>query len=260
MDSTPESESSFYRRILRMEIVGPYTIHFWFDDGVEKNIDFEPFLYGEMFGHARNPEYFAEVKLDDGFRIYWPNDGDLYAEQLYDWTEPTEEERARWRARGLPTEPPMHTIWEDVEVASVVEIRKRLGMTQYDFASEIGVSERAVRDWEAGRRKPSGAALMLLRIADQVPDVFPQLARTGYSIGEWRGDPAKRAVIESNWHGQIVRQNRPLPHSRQVWNIKKFAEGVTEGDPYREWREQKNQTNADAMLAIWHEINDEPQP
>jgi putative transcriptional regulator len=207
-----------------------------------------------MFGHARNPEYFAEVELKDNYGIRWPNDADLHAEQLYEWSEPTEEERARWRARGLPTEPPMHTIWEEVPVA---EIRQRLGLDPFAFAGEIGVSLRALQNWEAGRTQPSGPAVMLLRIADQMPAVFSQLVRTRYSIGVWRGDPAERAVIESNWHGQIVRQNRPLPHSWQVFNLAKFDEGVTEGDPYREWREQKSQTNADAMLALWHELNDD---
>jgi putative transcriptional regulator len=38
------------------------------------------------------------------------------------------------------------------------------------------VSLRTVQDWEQGRRKPSGPAAALLRIAEQKPEVFKQLS------------------------------------------------------------------------------------
>jgi putative transcriptional regulator len=40
----------------------------------------------------------------------------------------------------------------------------------------MGVSVRTVQDWEQGRRAPSGPAKALLRIAEQHPEVFAQLA------------------------------------------------------------------------------------
>jgi len=40
----------------------------------------------------------------------------------------------------------------------------------------MGVSLRTVEDWEQGRRKPSGPAVALLRIAEQKPDVFLHLS------------------------------------------------------------------------------------
>ena len=43
------------------------------------------------------------------------------------------------------------------------------------FASLLGVSLRTVQDWEQGRRKPSGPAEALLRIAEQHPEVFTDL-------------------------------------------------------------------------------------
>jgi putative transcriptional regulator len=55
-------------------------------------------------------------------------------------------------------------------------IRARLKLTQAAFAGLMGVSLRTVQDWEQGRRKPSGPAEALLRIADQHPEVFVQLA------------------------------------------------------------------------------------
>lgn len=52
------------------------------------------------------------------------------------------------------------------------EIRARLKLSQAAFAGLMGVSLRTVQDWEQGRRKPSGPAEALLRIAEQRPEVF----------------------------------------------------------------------------------------
>lgn len=55
------------------------------------------------------------------------------------------------------------------------EIRNRLKLSQAAFAGLMGVSVRTVQDWEQGRRKPSGPAEALLRIAEQQPDAFLNL-------------------------------------------------------------------------------------
>lgn len=55
-------------------------------------------------------------------------------------------------------------------------IRARLKLSQSAFAGLMGVSLRTVQDWEQGRRKPSGPAIALLRIAEQKPDAFLQLS------------------------------------------------------------------------------------
>jgi putative transcriptional regulator len=55
-------------------------------------------------------------------------------------------------------------------------IRARLNLSQEAFAGLLGVSLRTVQDWEQGRRKPSGPAEALLRIAEQHPEIFVQLA------------------------------------------------------------------------------------
>ena len=54
-------------------------------------------------------------------------------------------------------------------------IRAKLKLSQSAFAGMMGVSLRTVQDWEQGRRKPSGSAVALLRIAEQKPEVFTQL-------------------------------------------------------------------------------------
>ena len=54
-------------------------------------------------------------------------------------------------------------------------IRANLKLSQAAFAGLMGVCVRTVQDWEQGRRKPSGPAEALLRIAEQRPDVFTEL-------------------------------------------------------------------------------------
>ena len=55
-------------------------------------------------------------------------------------------------------------------------IRIKLKLSQSAFAGLMGVSLRTIQDWEQGRRKPSGPAIALLRIAEQKPEVFMQLS------------------------------------------------------------------------------------
>ena len=46
----------------------------------------------------------------------------------------------------------------------VVRARLRSGLSQAEFAAVLGVSKRTLEQWEQGRRTPSGAAQILLRI------------------------------------------------------------------------------------------------
>lgn len=55
------------------------------------------------------------------------------------------------------------------------KIRAKLQLSQAAFAGLMGVSLRTIKDWEEGRRKPSGPAEALLRIAEQHPKVFMRL-------------------------------------------------------------------------------------
>lgn len=46
-------------------------------------------------------------------------------------------------------------------------IRKKVGLSQAVFAAYLNVSDRAVKKWEQGESKPSGATLKLLSIVDR---------------------------------------------------------------------------------------------
>lgn len=62
-----------------------------------------------------------------------------------------------------------------VDVSPIIEARNRVGLTQSVFAKLLGVSVRTLQDWEQGRRKPSGAAQTLLRIAMTHPETLREL-------------------------------------------------------------------------------------
>lgn len=52
------------------------------------------------------------------------------------------------------------------------EIRARMGMTQEEFAAALCISVKTLRNWEQGRRDPSGPAMRLLQIAEKHPEIL----------------------------------------------------------------------------------------
>jgi putative transcriptional regulator len=50
-------------------------------------------------------------------------------------------------------------------------VRKRIGLSQQEFSSRIEVSLETIRNWEQGKRCPTGAAKALLKILDRAPEV-----------------------------------------------------------------------------------------
>lgn len=61
----------------------------------------------------------------------------------------------------------------EVELPSdVKKIRERLRLSQSAFAVLMGVSIKTLQEWEQGRRKPSGPASALLRIANRHPEAL----------------------------------------------------------------------------------------
>ena len=49
--------------------------------------------------------------------------------------------------------------------------RAMLGLSQDQFAQMLGISVRTLHNWEQGRRKPSRAARVLLRVALRHPEI-----------------------------------------------------------------------------------------
>jgi len=49
-------------------------------------------------------------------------------------------------------------------------IRSRLGLSQAEFSRRINVSLDTIRNWEQGKRSPTGAAKALLKVLDRAPE------------------------------------------------------------------------------------------
>ena len=49
-------------------------------------------------------------------------------------------------------------------------VRRRLGFSQAQFAERIDVSLDTIRNWEQGKRCPTGAAKALLKVLDKAPE------------------------------------------------------------------------------------------
>jgi putative transcriptional regulator len=66
----------------------------------------------------------------------------------------------------------VHTVSVDVK-----EIRKKLKMTQKNFAMEFGFSLDTVRHWEQKRRTPEGPAKAYLLVISQKPEAVKEALR-----------------------------------------------------------------------------------
>ncbi len=53
----------------------------------------------------------------------------------------------------------------------VTAIRARLGLSQNKFAALLGISSSTLKNWEQGRRRPTGAAKVLLKVAKRHPKI-----------------------------------------------------------------------------------------
>ena len=62
-----------------------------------------------------------------------------------------------------------------VEISDAAAARQKIGLSQAEFASLLGVSKRTLQDWEQGRREPSGAARSLIEVAMKRPDVLVEV-------------------------------------------------------------------------------------
>lgn len=55
------------------------------------------------------------------------------------------------------------------------QARLGTGLSETEFAKALRVSPRTLRQWEQGRRKPSGAAETLLKIVARHPEVLREM-------------------------------------------------------------------------------------
>jgi putative transcriptional regulator len=84
------------------------------------------------------------------------------------------------------------------------EIRKRLGLTQNEFAGLLDVSVGTLRNWEQGRRKPQGPAKTLLRVADCEPEALLEV------LGGVEEEPRLEHQFLSIWHSARGQSSKRL--------------------------------------------------
>lgn len=77
-----------------------------------------------------------------------------------------QEGRAIARGQAHPATYRIH-VPADVDVR---KIRKALKLSQTQFAARFGLPASTVRDWEQHRRKPEGAARVLLQVIRREPE------------------------------------------------------------------------------------------
>lgn len=60
-----------------------YTLVVTFDDGVQGEISLADRLFGPMFEPLKDPDFFAQVQVDEFGAVCWPNGADLAPDALY---------------------------------------------------------------------------------------------------------------------------------------------------------------------------------
>ena len=64
----------------------------------------------------------------------------------------------------------------EIPSINLKRLRKRLGLSQVDFAQKFGFTADSVRNWEQARRLPDRSTRILLRLIDRDPDAVAAAA------------------------------------------------------------------------------------
>jgi len=86
-------------------------------------------------------------------------------------------EEALAHAEGKSTRARTHKV--ALKPADIQKARKKLGLSQDQFAYAFGVSASTLRKWEQGQRSPTGAAATLLKIIDREPQAVIRALKAG---------------------------------------------------------------------------------
>jgi putative transcriptional regulator len=64
---------------------------------------------------------------------------------------------------------------EEFTADKVLQLRRGFNLSQSEFAGALNVSIKTVQSWERGIRHPSQAALRLLQLLNQRPELLPSI-------------------------------------------------------------------------------------
>ena len=60
----------------------------------------------------------------------------------------------------------------DMTTCQIKEIREKMNLSQTVFAKLLNVSPSSIRQWEQGKRKPTGATQVLLELLKRSPQIL----------------------------------------------------------------------------------------
>ena len=115
----------------------------------------------------------AEIRKRGGGRVDWARakgatDADINKMIASDAdTAPDMAHGRDWRRVVMP------------RVPDVQAIRRKLGMSQSEFATRFGFSVRTVQEWEQGRALPDRPARILLRVIEKSPRTVARAVAAG---------------------------------------------------------------------------------
>ena len=72
---------------------------------------------------------------------------------------------------------PVRLTTVEVPVTDVRATRKRLGLSQAEFAARFGFQPATLRNWEQGRTRPDGPARVLLAVIARHPEAVEDALR-----------------------------------------------------------------------------------
>jgi hypothetical protein len=75
-------------RVESFEIIGPHQLRVRFDDGVSREIDFQPVLELPLYQALGQLSVFNRVRIDPEIQtLVWPDGADFDPATLHDWPE-----------------------------------------------------------------------------------------------------------------------------------------------------------------------------
>jgi putative transcriptional regulator len=72
---------------------------------------------------------------------------------------------------------PVRVTAVQVPITDVRAVRRKLGLSQSEFAAKFGFQASTVKNWEQGRTRPDGPARVLLAVIARHPDAVEDALR-----------------------------------------------------------------------------------
>jgi hypothetical protein len=79
---------TFLPQVVRATYESEFRLRLAFNDGLEADVDFKPWLSGPVFEPLKKTAYFRKFFLDGG-TVVWPNGADIAPETLYEAAQAT---------------------------------------------------------------------------------------------------------------------------------------------------------------------------